>query len=53
MRKHLVETHGEKAVLAMEQLAIMNKAEDRESLIAKIADYRERNLAAKRALERR
>jgi hypothetical protein len=43
MRKHLVAVHGEKAVEAMEQWALVEKTECRESLIEKIADYRERN----------
>jgi hypothetical protein len=43
MRKHLVVMYGEKAVEAMEQWALMSKTESRESLIEKIADYRERN----------
>jgi hypothetical protein len=43
MRKHLAATHGGKAVEAMEQWALMEKTECRESLIEKIADYRERN----------
>jgi hypothetical protein len=43
MRKHLVATHGEKAIEAMEQWALISKTENRESLIEKIADYRERN----------
>jgi hypothetical protein len=47
MRKHLVATHGEKAIEAMEQWALMGKTECQESLIEKIADYRERNRAAK------
>jgi hypothetical protein len=47
MRKHLVSVHGEKAVEAMEQWAVMDKTESRESLIEKIAGYRERNRAAK------
>jgi hypothetical protein len=43
MRKHLVATHGVKAIEAMEQWALMNKTECRESLIKEIAGYRERN----------
>lgn len=43
MRKYLVAKHGEKLVEAMEQWALMSKTESRESLIEKIADYRERN----------
>jgi hypothetical protein len=48
MRKHLVSIHGEKAIEAMEQWALMTKTEYRESLIEKIADYRGRNRALKR-----
>jgi hypothetical protein len=48
MRKYLVATHGEKMIEAMEQLALMGKTESRESLLEKIADYRERNRLAKR-----
>jgi hypothetical protein len=48
MRKHLVAIHGEKAIKAMEQWALITKTENRESLIEKIADYRERNRAAKK-----
>jgi hypothetical protein len=48
MRKHLVAVHGEKAVEAMEQWALMTKTECRETLIKKIADYREQNRLAKR-----
>jgi hypothetical protein len=43
MRKYLVATHGEKTIEAMEQWALMSKTENRESLIEKIADYRNRN----------
>jgi hypothetical protein len=48
MRRHLIAVHGEKAVGAMEELALMSKTETRESLIEKIADYRKRNRLAKR-----
>jgi hypothetical protein len=48
MRKYLVSVYGEKAIEAMEQWALMGKTECRESLIEKIADYRERNRVMKR-----
>jgi hypothetical protein len=43
MRQYLVKKYGEKEIHGMEQLALITKTETRESLIEKIADYRERN----------
>jgi hypothetical protein len=48
MRKYLVSVHGEKAIEAMEQWALMTKTECRESLIEKINEYRKRNRLAKK-----